>query len=155
MRSSLSKAEDDDAHPRVCRPNLAQGFHPVQFRHLQIEQDHIRVQLRGAMHGLSAGRRFTHDLKIRLGAKHSREAVTDDRVIVCDKNMNRDSHNFVETTRWVVSLRPDRLPPLGDVPSERLYIHKSAGLSLSNSHLTGLVTIYWRIFLSDSLFRMI
>jgi hypothetical protein len=68
----------------VPEANLPQSLHAIQDWQLEVEQDHIRLKLRGKLDDLLTAGGFADYQEIRLGAEDREQPVSYHRVVVCN-----------------------------------------------------------------------
>jgi hypothetical protein len=74
----------EDHHPgrRACRRELPGGLEPVQVRHTDVHQHHVRLQPPGGRNGLDAVGGVAHHLDVGLGLQDHPEPRPDQLLVV-------------------------------------------------------------------------
>jgi hypothetical protein len=78
---------------RINLKYLAGSLQSIEARHAYIENNNVRLELLGFVHGFSSIRRFAADLPVSLGLQQRNQALSHDFVIVSYQNAE-DCHNF-------------------------------------------------------------
>jgi len=80
--------EDQHAAGGRLHPHLLQRLQPVDARHVDVEQDHVRLEQRGLAHrGVTVPGR-AHDLHVALGVEHRLQPGLQHGVVVGEQNAN-------------------------------------------------------------------
>src|SRR3954454_3495365 len=85
--------------------DLARGFEPVQPRHADVHQRHVRPQLADHLHGLLPVLGLAHDLDLGLGLQDHLEAGAHERLVISDQ------HSYQCSSRSKGSLACTPKPP--------------------------------------------
>ena len=89
----------------------AGGVDPVELRHVQVENDHVRGQRLGKVDRLQSGGRLPDDGEIRCGAEQPGQSVPVDRMVVGQQDPCIGSS--VTESAPIGSLARTAVPPAG------------------------------------------
>ena len=74
--------QDQHLHLGVLRQDLLRGFHPIHVRHAQIQQDHVRVELRRQLHRLQAAAALPNHLHVLLHLDEQAQPLAHHGVVI-------------------------------------------------------------------------
>ena len=101
---------------RLGVEQLCQGIAAMHHRHVQIQQDHIGVQLLGQLDPFQAIAGFAHDLEIGLALQQRLEAAAEQGVIIYQQDADRAGSGIVSHVAlrsFSGRCRVTRVPPCG------------------------------------------
>jgi hypothetical protein len=79
---AVERGKDDDPNGARLAAKLPHHLDPIEVRHLEIEQQDIRLEFGRLAHCFGAGADLANDLEVRLSREHGREAIANHRVVV-------------------------------------------------------------------------
>ena len=81
--------ESDDTGTRARRLQLAGNFQPGKIRHVEIQENDIRLQYQGSSQSFLSIPGLSDDLQILLEIEHSLDPLPEQGVIIRNQNLNR------------------------------------------------------------------
>ena len=87
--------------PGCVRFDLARGFDAVHRVHDQVHQHHVGQYIGRAADGITAVRRLTHNLHVRLRLQEVADAAAHDMVVIGDEDANCFTHRGTSASTLV------------------------------------------------------
>ena len=82
----VERREDEDARRAARRDDPPRRLDPVELRHPDVHQDHVRLELGRQAHRLVAVLGLADDLEIVASLDDQPEAAADERLVVGDQD---------------------------------------------------------------------
>ncbi len=108
----VERRQDKDPRALVRRNDAPGRLEPVELRHPDVHQDHVRIEAVGLLHGLEPVARLGDDVDVLLAGEQHAKAGANHRLVVGDEHTDRHRSSPPRGSR-VLSTKP----PSADFPA--------------------------------------